>query len=420
MNDYQVIIVGAGAAGLMAAISAGKAGATKLILLDSSERPGTKILMSGGGRCNITNAELDYKNFRGDSVNGIRKVILQFPPERVIQFFNVAGVKTKTEDPWKKVFPVSDSASSVLNALFSEVKKYGITLKYPVKVKTIYKTDTKWTCETNAGLFRGDCLILATGGFSYPHTGSDGSMWSILRKMGIVVCSPTPALTPLKCSDSDLHSLSGLTLWCRIRVRENGREVFNQENSILFTHDGLSGPGILNASEWFTSPGVQKKSELLIGFSPSGNENDVREWLAGEIKANPSAKLSKILKQKVPDRLSSLLISRLGLADLSIGQLPREKRNSLISLLTDFKPVISGHSGFKKAEVTSGGVPFSELNLAKLEVKQHPGLFLAGELVNVHGIIGGYNFQWAWSSGWLAGKSAIQLIKGNQNGSGRV
>ncbi|MCA0447415.1 MAG: aminoacetone oxidase family FAD-binding enzyme [Bacteroidetes bacterium] len=412
MNDYQVIIAGAGAAGLMAAISAGRAGAKNVLLLDASERPGTKILMSGGGRCNITNAEMDFRNFRGESVNGIKKVILQFPPDKVVDFFISAGVKTKVEEPWNKVFPVSDSASNVLNSLLAEVRKYDISFKYPVKLNSLSQVGSIWECETDKGSFSSETVILATGGFSYPHTGSDGSIWTVLRNMGVTLVQPRAALTPLKCSDHDLHALSGLTVWCRIKVRENGKEVFNHENSLLFTHDGLSGPGILNASEWFTDQKLRKVTELTIGFFPEENENEVREWLTDEIKNNPTIKLSKLLRTKLPDRLAAVLINRLDFTDISIGQLPREKRNKLIALLTDFKPDISGHSGFKKAEVTAGGVPFSEINLATMEVKQFPGLFLAGEIINVHGIIGGYNFQWAWSSGWLAGKSSLTKIKG--------
>lgn len=412
MTDYQVIIAGAGAAGLMAAISAERAGAKRILLLDASERPGTKIVMSGGGRCNITNADLDFKNFRGESVNGIKKVILQFPPEKVIQFFNYAGVQTKIEAPWNKVFPVSDLATSVLNALLKEVKLLGISFKYPAKIKSFSRVGSKWKVECGGGSFSGETLILATGGFSYPHTGSDGSLWSVLKKMGIEVIPPKAALTPLKCSDHDLHSLSGLTVWCRLFVRESGKVVFNQENSLLFTHDGLSGPGILNASEWFTDPEIKKFTELSIHFFPEKNENEVREWLSDEIRKNPVKKLSKLFKAKLPDRLAETVIKRLETGDISIGQLPREKRNTLLSLLTDFKPVISGHSGFKKAEVTAGGVPFSEINLASMELKKLPGVFIAGEIVNVHGSIGGYNFQWAWSSGWLAGKSSAAKIKG--------
>lgn len=412
MQVYPVIIVGAGAAGLMSAISAIKAGAEQVLLLDASERPGTKILMSGGGRCNLTNAELDFRDFRGESVNGIKKVVLEFPPEKVIQFFNSIGVKTKREDPWHKIFPVSDSAQTVLSALMSEIRKSAVQFRYPEKVVSFCFENALWKVTTQNQVFWGKSLLLTSGGFSYPHTGSDGGLWKVLKTMGVSIVTPKAALTPLKCSDPDLHSLSGLTIWCRFKVKVLGKVVFNQENSLLFTHDGLSGPGILNASEWFTGNEKNEQAELSISFFPNENENEVREWLGNEIFKTPATKLIRLLKSKLPERLALTLEKRIDSPDISIGHLSKEKRNRLIQLLTDFKPAISGHSGFKKAEVTSGGIPFSELNLSTMEFKRFPGLFAAGEIVNVHGIIGGYNFQWAWSSGWLAGKSVSEKIKG--------
>ncbi|MBN8706192.1 MAG: aminoacetone oxidase family FAD-binding enzyme [Bacteroidetes bacterium] len=396
----------------MSAISAKRAGADQVLLLDASERPGTKIVMSGGGRCNLTNAELDFRDFRGESANGIKKVILQFPPEKVIQFFNSLGVKTKTEEPWHKIFPVSDSAQTVLSTLLNEVRKNHVNLKFPEKVISFSFDKSLWKVTTQNEVFLGRSLVLAPGGFSYPHTGSDGVLWKVLEKLGVSLVSPKAALTTLKCSDQDLHTLSGLTIWCRFRVRVDGKVIFNQENSLLFTHDGLSGPGILNASEWFTGNDLKKPAELSISFFPNENENEIRDWLGSEIKKTPASKLIRLLKTKLPERLAVALENRLDSPDISIGHLSKEKRNKLIELLTDFKPVISGHSGYKKAEVTAGGIPFSELNLATMEFKRFPGLYAAGEIVNVHGIIGGYNFQWAWSSGWVAGKSASEKING--------
>lgn len=411
-TTYQVIIIGAGAAGLMAAISALSAGGRRILLLDASENPGGKIRMSGGGRCNITNSSLDLNQYRGESVHAIKKVILGFPPEKVMAFFESAGVRTKIETPWNKVFPVSDSAETVLKALLRGLKREEITFRFPEKVEAFFMEEAGWVVRTNRGRYCSKSVLLAPGGFSYPHTGSDGKLWGCLSQLGITIQQPKPALTPLKTRESDLHDLAGLTVWVKTTIREKGKIVFSEKNSLLLTHDGFSGPAAMNVSEWF-SVSAPDQATLEIQWIPDQNETGIRNWLLGEIAASPSKKMPSVLKTVLPERLAMVFCRMAGFGEVSLNQIGKPRLSGLIKLLTAFTPDITGTGGFKKAEVTSGGIRFSELNLSTLEVSRFPGLFAAGEIINVHGIIGGYNFQWAWSSGWLAGLSSI---KRSQNG----
>jgi len=409
---YEVIIIGAGAAGLMATLSALTAGGRRILLLDASENPGGKIRMSGGGRCNITNSCLDLHLYRGESVHAVKKVILGFPPEKVMEFFESAGVRLKSEAPWNKVFPVSDSAETVLRALLRGLKSEEITFRFPEKVETFYREEAGWVVQTNRARYFSKTVLLAPGGFSYPHTGSDGKLWGCLSRLGISIQQPKPALTPLKTRESGLHDLAGLTVWVKTTVRETGKVVFSEKNSLLLTHDGFSGPAAMNVSEWFSETG-QNQTTLEIHWIPDQNENGIRNWLLQEIAASPSKKMPSVLKSVLPERLAVVFCRMAGISEVSLNQIGKSRLSALITLLTAFSPEITGTSGFKKAEVTSGGIRFSELELSTLELRRFPGLFAAGEIINVHGIIGGYNFQWAWSSGWLAGLSSI---KRSQNG----
>lgn len=411
MITADVIIIGAGAAGLMTAISASETEDKKIILLDSSPFPGKKILMSGGGRCNITNADLNFKNYFGESPNAVKKVILQFPPEKVIDFFHQHQVKTKIEKPWNKYFPVSDDAKTVLNALLSIVRQQNIHQHFDEKVISFNPDDNgHWQIETHKNRYKTKQIVLAFGGFSYPHTGSDGSLWKNLTRLEIPLIEPHPALTPLKTSDKITHELSGLTHWCGFTVFRDNDRIFTENNSLLFTHDGLSGPGILDISQWFTHQKPNHEFKLEISFLSEKNDEELSAIITTEALKNPSLQIEKFLQHNLPNRLSVMLTSLSDCSGKSLNQLTKKDRQNLIRNILHFTPTISGHFGYKKAEVTAGGIPFSEIDLKTMQLKRFPGLFAVGEVVNVHGIVGGYNFQWAWSSGWVCGKSLKQPV----------
>lgn len=403
---FDVIIIGAGAAGLMTAISTNRHHPNaKILLLDSSPFPGKKILMSGGGRCNVTNAELDFKNYFGESPNAIKKVILQFPPKDVVRLFEDEGVQLKIEKPWFKYFPVSNQAKTILDVLLGLIKRKSIQRAFGETVLSFSLFTNQWKVVTPNHDYITDKLVLASGGFSYPHTGSDGRLWKLAEKMGISIVKEQAALTPLKTSDNIFHLLSGLTIDCQFKIYGHSKLIFTEINSLLFTHDGLSGPGILNISHWFTTKAPNNVFKLEISFLPESNEDIFLTTLKLTVHQQPKQKIETFLQTLLPIRLSETLCHLSQCPNKPLNQLTTNDKKNLTRLLFHFEPNISGHFGFKKAEVTAGGIPFSEINLKTMELKRFPGLYAVGEIVNVHGIVGGYNFQWAWSSGWVCGKN---------------
>lgn len=401
----EILIIGGGAAGMMTAISAALHQKEKVTLLDSSAKPGQKILMSGGGRCNITNAKLEFSNYFGESPNAIKKVILQFPPEKVIEFFNTEGLQTKIEKPWNKYFPATDQAESVLQVLTKKLKQLNVELIYPEKVEDFFQENELWVIKTDRQHYTTKKLILAFGGFSYPHTGSDGLLWKVLDRLHIEIKKPRPALTPLKTADSFTHQISGVTHWVKIKVIQNNKLIFSEENSVLFTHDGLSGPGILNASQWFTHSKMTDEFILEFSFLPDETEELFDLKILTFSQNYPNTKIEKFLSQFIPNRLAEVITTQTKTSGKTLNQLTKTERKETLKFLFHFRPSVSGHAGYKKAEVTAGGIPFSELDLKSMQLKKFPNLYAVGEVVNVHGIIGGYNFQWAWSSGWVCGKN---------------
>lgn len=404
-NYHKTIIIGAGAAGMMTAISARLHGAEDIAIIDASRRIGLKILMSGGGRCNITNADLDFKKYFGESSRAIRKIILQFPPEKMIHFLKENGVKTKVEEPWNKYFPVTDKAGTIVEALLDKLAELNVTILHPVKVNNFQQQSKGWGLSTSEGEFECQNLVMAFGGFSYPHTGSDGTLWPKLKSLGIKVKKDHAALTPIRTSDCDAHELAGVALWCLLKVRckKSNKVVFQDSNSCLFTHSGMSGPGILNISQWFTGDNPENY-QLEVSFLPEMNEEEFRGEFTEVSRKRNKEKVFTYLSEKVPKRLAQMICQRAKLDKTTLGQVSKKQRSAMVQNLFYFTPKISGHFGYKKAEVTAGGIPFSEIQLTNMSIKDHPGLYAVGEVVNVHGVIGGYNFQWAWSSGWICGK----------------
>ena len=400
MTKYTTIIVGAGAAGMMTAIAAANHGAKRILILNATPRLGLKILMSGGGRCNITNAKLQYQKFYGESKNAIKKIIKQFPPQKVIDFFEEEGLKTKVEEPWYKYFPVDNKAKSVLDTLLNKLKKLDVQIEYPVVVDKFSFVENCWHVSAQDKQYSCDHLVIASGGFSYPHTGSDGKLWQNLAQMGIQMKKPIPALTPIKTSNTLFHKLKGLSLPCMVMVKKQQKTIHQEHNSVLFTHFGLSGPCILNISHWFTDNATD--TTLVVNLLPQ-YQRDVFEK---ELLQQPhNAKVANFLQQFFQRRLGETLVAMSCPLEQTIGQLTKKQRKSLLNNIFEQHFQVTDTLGYKKAEVTCGGVEFSEVDLKTMELKNFPQLYVVGEIVNVHGDIGGYNFQWAWSSGWVCGKA---------------
>ncbi|HVS29867.1 MAG TPA: NAD(P)/FAD-dependent oxidoreductase [Thermoanaerobaculia bacterium] len=397
---YDIAVIGAGAAGLTAAIFAGRAGA-RVVALDSAPRLGAKILIAGGGRCNVTHDVVTPEDFNG-SRNAIAKVLRSFPVEETVRWFDVLGVTLKREDTGK-LFPVTDRARSVLDALVNAASAAGVEIRTSARVETMREG---FIVSTTAGQIEASRVILATGGRSVPRTGSDGHGYEMAASLGHTVTHTFPALVPLVITEPHwFRESSGTSADVQLAVTSStGRVLARQRGSMLLTHFGISGPVALDISRhWIEARRVDRGARLLVSFLPDSDFESVEHRLLGSARRNPQATVASALRGMVPERILERIAPQ-----KPIAKLTREERRAAVRNLIELVVPLSGDRGFDYAEVTAGGVPLNEVNLATMESRRRPGLFLCGEVLDVDGRIGGYNFQWAWASGRLAGLAAAR------------
>jgi predicted Rossmann fold flavoprotein len=404
----DILVVGAGAAGLFAATWAGRTAAAagrplSVVAVDGARKLGAKILVAGGGRCNVTHWKVTEADYAGSSLPAIRKVLGRFTVDDTVRFFRSAGVEFKREDTGK-LFPVSDSARSVLDALVAAAADARAMLVHPARVTAMTRTDGGFDVATGAGRIRADRVILCTGGKSLPKSGSDGAGFAIATSLGHSLTSPiVPALVPLVLpGDHWIRELSGLTLTAEIvLLSSTGKRLRSFTGSTLCTHTGLSGPSVLDISRhWLVERDRDRGVRLAINWLPGTAADDIDRALQGAATRGALA----VLREKLPERLARQLCAVAGAPPA--GDLPREARRRLVQGVTALGLEVTGDRGFTVAEATAGGVPLAEVRLDTLESRICPGLFFAGEVLDVDGRIGGFNFQWAWASGFVAGSAA--------------
>jgi predicted Rossmann fold flavoprotein len=402
---WDVAIAGAGAAGLMAAIGCRRQGLA-VLLLDSKEKIGAKILMSGGTRCNVTNQRVSDRDFETETRHSVRHVLAHFSPEDAVRFFRGLGVRVIPE-AGGKFFPSTHSARTVLNALLREIMRLGVRLEAPRKVTEVRAEGGVFTLRGAGFSHRARNVILATGGLSYPGTGSDGSGYPMAQSFGHSLIPTSPALTPLVTDDLDWKQLTGISLPVRLTLRVAGKIRNVGEGDFLFTHFGFSGPSVLDMSRhWIRSEGEKK---LEANFLPAEKEDAFRTLLAEAGQKTAAKSLRSFLAERLPERLVETLLAKHALArDLALARLKREDRERLLRALFHAPLSVTAAVGYVKAEVTAGGVDFREVDASTLESKLQPGLFFAGEILDVDGHIGGYNFQWAWASGVVAARGVAK------------
>lgn len=399
-------IVGAGAAGLMAAAWAGRAvpGRGGLRLLDGARVPGAKILVSGGGRCNVTHATVDERAFDGSSRPAIRKVLRRFDVPEVRAFFAERGVAL-VEEATGKLFPSTHRARTVLDALLDAAADAGARPER-FRVEAIAREGDVFALRGPQGEARARRVILAAGGASLPRTGSDGAGFRLAASLGHSLTRTFPALVPLTLpSGHPLLALSGLTLPVRVEVRSgSGRRLAAFEDSALVTHFGLSGPAVLDASRhWQAARHDDAEARLLLSWLPSTDEAE----LDAALRSAGGATVAGALARRVPDRLARVLCELAGVEPSTpVATLARDARRAVVRATLQLEAPVTGTRGWNFAEVTAGGVPLDEIRLETMESRACPGLHLCGEVCDVDGRIGGYNFQWAWASGFVAGRSA--------------
>jgi len=399
-RDFQIAVIGAGAAGLMAALWAARGGA-KVVLVEGSDQAGRKILISGGGRCNLLpSVSEDDDFFTSGSRNVLKRLFRTWRLQQLQDFFTwEMDLPMEEEEGTGKLFPEVQKAKVVRDKMLAAVEEAGVTFLCPFRVESITSKDGRFVVSSaDDGDVLADRVILSTGGQSVPQTGSDGHGYLIAKSMGHKILPTYPALVPLTGPDEDLASLSGLSLMVRWRAVLNQKVVEERERELLFTHKGFSGPAILDASHHV----VRDKAEILIAW-----EGYTREDWIPYIKSRARQSLMKAISAQLPKRLTQVLLDRCGLrSDMRCGNLDGNKTEVLLTHLCDFPLPVKGNRGFQVAEVTGGGIPLDEVNPSTLESRKTPGLFLCGELLDVFGRIGGFNFQWAFTTGRLAGESA--------------
>ncbi|MGE0644242.1 MAG: NAD(P)/FAD-dependent oxidoreductase [Nitrospira sp.] len=415
-NRANVVIIGAGAAGLTAAIACadglgGESASGRVILLDGTKRIGAKILVSGGGRCNVTHDVVTPKDFFGNR-NIIRNVLAARSVHQTIAWFASLGVDLKRE-PTGKLFPVTDRARTVLDALLNRADSAEVTICPDYRVNEILWVGSEFRIVHRHGTMHAARLILATGGRSLPRTGSDGFGYQLVRSLGHRVAPTVPALVPLVLEPSMFHAtLSGLSHEIELTTVVEGREVDRRTGSLLWTHFGISGPVVLDVSRfWTLATHEGTRVDLYANFASGRTRDEAKVWLTTQATEHPKRSLAKTLTLLVPERLAHLLCRYCSCDPQTVAaQVPRMDRNRLLDALTRFRFPVERDRGWGVAEVTAGGVPLEEINYRTMESKLTSGLYLAGEILDCDGRIGGFNFQWAWSTGWLAGRSAAESL----------
>lgn len=412
MPSAEVAVVGAGAAGLMASIAAASAAPGRRVLLfDTRKKIGAKILISGGTRCNVTNVDVTPSDYNGGPSHFVKHVLAAFTPAQTIEFFKQIGVHLVLE-PTGKYFPTTHSGKTVLESLTKEAERAGVELVTGVRVTDVQKTGEEFRIlgSSESGAFEALAgrVILATGGLSLPETGSDGKGIEIARRLGHAIVPTTPALTPLTTPDPDWPSLSGIALDARLSVFCSGKKETHVEGALLFTHVGFSGPAALDVSRHYLRIDPADKPGIVASFLPAESEETLGRRCEEWVRANPARPMKSFFEKelKLPERFVALFFKKAKFTDGPAAKFPRDALRRLVHKLLNHPLDVSGVVGYKKAEATAGGVDLKEVSVSTMESKRVPGLYFAGEILDVDGRIGGFNFQWAWSTGQIAGRSA--------------
>jgi predicted Rossmann fold flavoprotein len=422
----MIIVVGAGAAGLASAIFA--CGSRQPVtVIESTADGGRKILISGGGRCNVLPEALEPKRFVTNSPAPlVQRFLRSWPLRAQREFFERAvGVPLKLEADSRKWFPVSDRARDVRDGLIALARRKGVIFRFDTQLIDLQTSPAGWSVDTTRGNLQATAVVLATGGLSVPSTGSTGIGLKLAQALGHVAHETYPALTPLVAVPARHAHLSGVSLNVRLRAHceisfraglqprqlagPKGPAYIEAEaqGGFLFTHRGYSGPSVLDVSHVAVRGAVANDARATIRIRWS--ELDATEWRRELTSAN--GLIVSVLARRLPKRLAEQLVMECGIPeDRRVAELRREERTMLVDRLVQYELPWTGDEGYKKAEVTGGGIALDEVNPRTLESRRHRGLFLCGEMLDAFGPIGGHNFAWAWATGRLAGLGAAAAL----------
>lgn len=418
MHRFELIVIGAGAAGMMAAISAAQSGipGREILVLERNEKPGKKIYITGKGRCNLTNAcEMEelFLNVPRQA-KFLYSAFYTFSNEQVIEFFERAGMPTKVERG-KRVFPASDHASDVIGALKRMMDRLEIRVEYHARVQQILtKGGVISGVELEDGRhYDGRRVLIATGGKSYPATGSSGDGYALAQSLGHHVSELRPSLVPFTVEEQDVISMQGLAPKnVHVQIVDPARPkkvLFEDFGEMLFTHFGVSGPLMLSASSVVNDDITKKHLTLLIDWKPALSEEQLDKRILKDFEENQNRQFKNALSGLAPSKLWPVLMKRSGIPEEKrVNEITREERKALIHCLKAFSVTLTGLRDFNEAIITRGGILLNEVNPSTMESKLVPKLYVAGEVLDLDAFTGGFNLQIAWSTGYLAGLSAAE------------
>jgi predicted Rossmann fold flavoprotein len=413
----DIAIVGGGAAGLATAIfAARRLSGAGIVVLDGARRLGAKILVSGGGRCNVTNRVVTAADYWGGDRRVVDSVLRAFPADAAVKFFSEIGVSLHEEDDGK-LFPDSGSAKEVLAALLAAAARAGVEIRAGRRVETVRRDAAEGFVLAGPGWSEtARRVVLATGGLSLPKTGSDGGGLEIARSLGHRIVPTTPALAPLVLGGTFHHGLLGVSHEAAITIASEAQRPATLRGPLLWTHFGASGPVALDASRhWHRAEIEGREVEARVSFLPGLDFAGAERLLLDGAAARPAAMLRTILSDHLPAAVAARLAEAVDVEpDTRLAALARDARRRLSHALVAWPLQVTGSRGYNYAEATAGGVALDEVNRGTMESRVCPGLFLAGEALDVDGRLGGFNFQWAWSSAYVAARGLAGTYEGER------
>ncbi|UUM30568.1 NAD(P)/FAD-dependent oxidoreductase [Vibrio japonicus] len=393
-EKFDVVIIGAGAAGLMCAAEAGKRG-RRVLVLDHAKKPGRKILISGGGRCNFTNNDVTAKNYLCSNPHFVKSALAQYTNWDFISMIYKHGIDFEERDHGQLFCVGECDSKDIVKMLMAECDLPTVEQRYKQDIHHIEKTDAGFVLHSNTDVIECESLVVATGGLSMPKLGATPFGYKIAEQFGLPILPTTAGLVPFtlhKEDKEDFAELSGIAI--PVEIKSENNKVFKE--ALLFTHRGLSGPSVLQISSYW-KPG----EKVNINLVP---EVDVDELLARSLEKHPNQTLKNTLSKVLPKRLVEVLIDRKVLEDKPLKQFGPKQLKAVTEVLESWHIAPNGTEGYRTAEVTLGGVDTDHLSSKTMECKNVQGLYFIGEVMDVTGWLGGYNFQWCWSSGFVAGQ----------------
>lgn len=406
----KILVVGGGAAGMMVAVTAARRG-KNVLLLEKNEKLGKKLFITGKGRCNLTNSAEIEELFNAVVSNPkfLYSSFYSFTNDQVISFFEGLGVKTKVERGGR-VFPESDHSSDVIRALEQEMKRLGVRISLRTEVKEILTEDgrAKGVRLSSGRTIAADAVIIATGGISYPSTGSTGDGYRFARECGHKVTDLSPALVPMEVKEWYAKELMGLSLRnIGIRITDGKKKLYEEFGEMLFTHYGVTGPVILSASSIVGKKLKEHPLTLHIDLKPALTEEQLDKRVLREFEANHNRQFKNAVDSLFPAKLKPVAIELSGIPEeKKVNEVTKEERLHFVRLIKDFSMTLTGLRGYNEAIITKGGVSVKEIDPGTMESKLVKGLYFAGEVLDLDAVTGGYNLQIAWSTGYLTGANA--------------